>query len=353
MKPTTRSARLVLLFACFSMPHAVAQTFRDDFAGKISDYWRITNEDPSRYSLAESPNHLRIRTTPTDVWALHNDLVNQFTIPVPEQVNTMTVTARVKFPTPPYSHPQQAGIILFGDAAGSPDMDNYVRLTYGFIDGFRRLQRTHEISGSPSDAYFGPSLDIGTNPIWIRLARTGWNYQAFYSLNGVDFTLFDAFVAVLPIAHVGLGAFHSEPYNQSIPVDFDFFEVNGTTVKPPAVSDSRPPAGAVHAYPNVLAATGTWVTVVLDGYVADEVSIARYGGGCGVSAASLDIDGQKVVLRVSSDTSPWDGRFRLPIKVLAKGGAVYKIRLSASDKRPAEEGGPNSGIVDSTYIRIQ
>jgi len=36
----------------------------------------------------------------------------------------------------------------------------------------------------------------------------------------------------------------------------------------------------------------------------------------------------------------------------AKRGAEYIIELYASDTNPEDSGGPNSGLVDSTYIRV-
>jgi hypothetical protein len=121
-------------------------------------------------------------------------------------------------------------------------------VTYGHIDGFRRLQRNHEINGNPNGtAYFGPALDSGTNPIRIRIVKSGGLYQAYLSLDGTRFSLLDALSAALPVAYVGLGAFHSEPFNQSIPVDFGHFEVKGASGPPYPATDTMPPTGAIHA----------------------------------------------------------------------------------------------------------
>jgi hypothetical protein len=354
MKSMIRVASLVFLLAGVVPLRAQSQTFRDDFNGSVSSVWTITNMDSMKYSLVETPGSLTLHTTPTDVWSLHNDLVNLFTIPVPAGVNSFTVTTRIRFPVPPFSHPQQAGIVLLGDAGGVPDMDNYVRTTYGYIDGFRRLQRTHEVGGSPMYAYFGPFLDIGTNPIWIRMAMSGDSYVVYYSLDGSHFEVFDSFTAALPIAFIGLGAFHSEPYNQSIAVEYDYFEIQGVSVPClPWDDDTMAPTGAIHAYPNVVPATDSLVTIILDGYIVDEFSIARDAAGIGVSAAYLAVDGKQIVLRAKGDTGAWNGKFRIPIKVLAKKGAVYKVILHGSDTWPAENGGPNSGIADATFIRVQ
>jgi hypothetical protein len=36
----------------------------------------------------------------------------------------------------------------------------------------------------------------------------------------------------------------------------------------------------------------------------------------------------------------------------AKKGAVYNVELHAADTKPAADGGPNSGLVDLTYISV-
>ena len=113
------------------------------------------------------------------------------------------------------------------------------------------------------------------------------------------------------------------------------------------------PAGAVHAYPNALVPNKKLVTITLDGYVKNELSIARDGTGIGVSSAYIMVDGKQITLRESTDTTPWDGRFSLTTQVQAKKGAVYEVELYASDTEPQEAGGPNSGLVDSTFIRVQ
>lgn len=122
----------------------------------------------------------------------------------------------------------------------------------------------------------------------------------------------------------------------------------------PIKMDTMSPTGAVHAYPNVIVPNKKLVTITLDGYVMDELSIARDGTGIGVSSAYLMVDGQRIILRdVSIDQLTVDGRYSVTIRVQAKKGAVYSVELYASDTNPAEDGEPNSGLVDSTFIRVQ
>jgi hypothetical protein len=94
------------------------------------------------------------------------------------------------------------------------------------------------------------------------------------------------------------------------------------------------------------------VTVILDGYVVDELSIARDGSGIGVSSAYLMVDGNQIILRdEDTDLLGVDGSFSVTTEVEAVKGVVYNVELWAADTKPEEVGGPNGGSVDLTYIR--
>jgi len=47
-----------------------------------------------------------------------------------------------------------------------------------------------------------------------------------------------------------------------------------------------------------------------------------------------------------------EGYFSLDIEVQATKDTEYLIELYADDTNPEEDGGPNSGLVDSTYITV-
>jgi hypothetical protein len=113
--------------------------------------------------------------------------------------------------------------------------------------------------------------------------------------------------------------------------------------------DRIPPTGSVHAYPNMIwPPNNKNVTVTLKGYVKDELSIARDGGGVGVSSAYLLVDGSTTIPIVLDTT----GRFSVAIEMEARKEAVYRVELHATDTNPVGNGGPNSGLVDSTVILV-
>jgi len=118
--------------------------------------------------------------------------------------------------------------------------------------------------------------------------------------------------------------------------------------------DTMAPTGAVHAHGNIIwPGNNRMVTVTLEGYVVDELSIARDGGGIGVSSAYLLVDGNEIILRdEDTDLLDDDGSFSVTTEVEAVKGAVINVELYGTDTEPEEAGGPNSGLVDSTFIRV-
>ncbi len=119
--------------------------------------------------------------------------------------------------------------------------------------------------------------------------------------------------------------------------------------------DTQAPTGAVHAYDNMIwPPNNKMVTVTLEGYVKDELSMARDGEGIGVSKAYLLIgSSEEIILRDGTiDKLSSEGRFSVNIEVRAVKGAEYVVELYAADTESADDGGPNSGLVDSTFIRV-
>lgn len=205
----------------YTAPNALL--FRDDFRESISPAWQITNPDPSRYSLSDMPGHLTIHSTVGDTWYSSNNVTNLFSLALPDSAEVLTVTAKLSFSTPPFQHAQQAGVILMADSDGQPDMDNYYRATYGCFDGRRRPEAVREVNGSGA-AYRGPSLEIGTSPVWLRIVKNSDSYDALYSLDGVSFSLYNSTTATFDVFHIGFFALNCQAV-PSIPVNFDYIDI--------------------------------------------------------------------------------------------------------------------------------
>ena len=120
--------------------------------------------------------------------------------------------------------------------------------------------------------------------------------------------------------------------------------------------DTMYPAGAVHAHDNLLwPPNNKKVQVEIEGYVIDELSMVRDGDGdgIGVSQAYLLVNGIKIILRdETTDLLNLDGSFSIVEYLEARKNAIYPIELFAADTVAEEDGGPNSGLVDSTFVRV-
>lgn len=113
--------------------------------------------------------------------------------------------------------------------------------------------------------------------------------------------------------------------------------------------DTTLPTGSVHAHDNYLfPPNNMMVEITLSGYVCDELSIARDGGGIGISSAHLLVNGEGPIPLVLDG----DGVFSLTEEFEARRDTVYTIELYAADTNPIEDGGPNLGLIDQTYIRV-
>jgi hypothetical protein len=156
------------------------------------------------------------------------------------------------------------------------------------------------------------------------------------------------------ISHLGIRLF--EPISNTTttgrPAQLKFIIGYLNIIPAIELKDTMHPAGSVHAYPNLL-----WppnkknVMVNFEGYIIDEMSMDR--DGIGVSQAYLFVNGKKIILRDETmDLLNPDGSFSIVGKLRAKKGAIYPIELYAADTVAEEDGGPNSGLVDSTFVRV-
>jgi len=226
---------------------SIALPWRDEFSGKLRPAWKRTNE--SAPTIDAQATALRLTTTSTDLYGAGNNLVNLTTMRLPDAVGDYVMTARVSAPVAPTEPYQQAGIALFADNAGKPDMDNYIRQMHVFESG-ARFEITHDVNGAPNaDLPNGPLTTVpGNAPFWLRFARTGSALEAGYSLNGFDFIKFStttvqAFSTAQsqPMKHVGLFALHAVPSAAPIAFDFDYVEAAPTC--------SNLPSGLVSWWP--------------------------------------------------------------------------------------------------------
>jgi hypothetical protein len=156
---------------------------------------------------------------------------------------------------------------------------------------------------------------------------------------------------------------HQAGYDEGYDIGYDLGYQAGLDYSSPIISDlqeqiegliatyadTTPPTGSIQAHDNCLfPPNNTVVEVTLSGCVCDELSIARDGGGTGISSAYLLVNGEETIPLVLDS----DGLFSLTKEFEARKDTIYTIELYASDTNPIENGGPNSGLIDQTYIHV-
>ena len=105
--------------------------------------------------------------------------------------------------------------------------------------------------------------------------------------------------------------------------------------------DILPPNGSIHAYHNMIRLPDNkMVTVTLEGRVSDE---------SGISSAYIRVGGNDEITLIDLGEIE---NFSVDIEVEASKGAEYFIELYATDGNSEKDGGANSGLVDSTFIRV-
>jgi hypothetical protein len=87
------------------------------------------------------------------------------------------------------------------------------------------------------------------------------------------------------------------------------------------------------------------VEVTLSGYVRDELSIARDGGGIGISDAYLMVNGEETIPLVLGS----DGSYSLVMEFEASKGVSYTVEPYAFDTNPDVA---NGGQIDQTCVRV-
>ena len=89
-------------------------------------------------------------------------------------------------------------------------------------------------------------------------------------------------------------------------------------------------------------------------FFSNELSIIRDESGIGVSYAYLLIDGiETIVLKDETiDLLGINGEFTVTMEVDAVKDTIYNVELYAADTKSKKDDGPNSGLVDSTYISV-
>jgi beta-xylosidase len=196
--------------------HSSAQDIaisQDAFDGPDLDpAWSWVREDKDHWSLTDNRGRMRIITQQGDIWEDSNNLRNLLLQRAPD--GDVTVSTRLTLN--PYTHAQQAGLVVYQDD------HNYVRLTRGYILTGDYVQFALERSGATTEQ----RVPVADTTVYLAVSRTGSSYRGLYSVDGTNWLPVGQFDSVdLSEPRVGISAWNGNHPAPEIPVDFDFFRI--------------------------------------------------------------------------------------------------------------------------------
>jgi regulation of enolase protein 1 (concanavalin A-like superfamily) len=220
------------------------------------------NPGGQSYSLTANPGFLRMTTTgPTDLVGNNNSSPKILESAPP---GDFQIVSRVlASPDVIFEH---AGIIVMQDST------HWIRLIRDSNQDSVYLQEgpTHGIAYIP----------FSGGDVTLRLTRTGSNYEAAFSVDGVSFTPVGTTVNPLTPTHIGL-TIASTPPGNVFSADFDYFRVStgGTAVG--GIAELPPLAGASAEEARTLAESSGW----------SSANYAALAGGLAAAVAAIGVGG--------------------------------------------------------------
>jgi len=209
----------------------ILMTGNEGFNGSaLKPFWHWVREDPAHWSITDSPGYLRMVTGQNEIRESTNNspLLLQSLEPFPDK----DFVIQTHILLTPIENFQQGGLVIYADD------DNYVRLTYGYMDG-PAFEFAKELGGSFQAVQI--PAPPGSTDFHLLLAKSGFIYSAYYSQDGNDWKWIGSYsIGKLSPLEVGLLAFNGlGATTMEIPADFDYFKVISGADKT-AVFNSQP-----------------------------------------------------------------------------------------------------------------
>jgi hypothetical protein len=205
-----------LIAGCDSGSFGPRELFSDDFNGTLSSSWTILHPDGSLYSLEDT--YLDLRCSAGTLSLDLSDYNNAFLIDNPT-TGDFVATMRVILFSPLALPYHQIAILAYDDD------DNYARAIYGHINPQRQLQFGCEVAGSWSSSL--TPQDFGTDPFYLRLAKTGNQYTQYYSTDGGAWTQVNGTVTYGDGTPARIGFIASDGSGGESRAHIDWFRVEG------------------------------------------------------------------------------------------------------------------------------
>lgn len=186
--------------------------YRDDFEGGLAPGWTWIREEPDQWNLTENPGYLQFNVEPS--YYRRNLLLR----PAPE--GDFEISTRVLFK--PLSNFQYAGLLIYQDE------DNRLRFVRGFcfIEGNPGICPGNALyfdSTLKSEFSTCPGFSVVTaseSEAYLKIRREGDLYSAYYSIDGLTWTMIGQHVMELDPIFIGLRAGGT---SVSMTADFDYF----------------------------------------------------------------------------------------------------------------------------------
>lgn len=184
----------------------------DDFeSNSLGDQWIFLQKNSDNWSLSEESGSLLITAEKGDIAEANEDAKN---ILLQSANSDWTMETKLTYSRKPASITEETGLIAY------QDNDNYVKLTFGGT--FGRMGSARQVPGIvelsvESVGYQTASVNLNLedftikdNTVYLRLAKNGDIYTAFFSADGEEFTEVGEVGVVLKDIRAGLMAIDGE-----------------------------------------------------------------------------------------------------------------------------------------------
>ena len=198
-------------------------TGSDEFTD-LGPQWRWVREDPGAWRLSDGA--LVITAQTGDLQGPVNTARN---LALQDVNGDWTAESRVVFSRPLAADNEQGGIVAYADD------DNYVKLAWEMADAAAPTDKLRvvlmteqqgraaavEVTGAEAQHIVGAG-----GAIWLRLAKTGDTYKAYYSSDGSVYKYFGTTTLTAEPTGAGLAAFTRAGATTDLGVAYDYFHLD-------------------------------------------------------------------------------------------------------------------------------
>ena len=210
--------------SAYTVDFNTAVTGSDEFdSADLGSQWRWVREDRARWRL--SGGSLVITSQAGDLQGAVNTARN---VALQDVNGDWTADSKVVFSRPLANNNEQGGIVAYADD------DNYVKLAWEMssatapVNRFRVVVLREQDGAATALQVTGADAQriVGADgAIWLRLAKAGDTYKAYYSRDGSVYRFIGSTTLDAEPARAGLLAFNRGGTSTDLDVAFDYFRI--------------------------------------------------------------------------------------------------------------------------------